>query len=257
MPDLLPMEELRRRYLSGREPLAYLPYANALLNDRQFTQALDICLRGLEQRPSMGGRRLLAQIYLGMGRYPDAIQVLQDMINEGSEAFGAQFLLAKTYARCGRWKDAEELLRRLTEQNPSDAEVVRLLQKVQSELEMSEQLTPIEIESSPEPVDAQEQLRRHFSAQDGVGFCFLAQPSEGNVLENHSIEQLIPIILDKSEKIVKALELGTFQELMMEYDRGYVIARRTGQEFLIARFHRTIPPGQMRQMMGRYLERKS
>ena len=248
----VPLEELRRRYLAGSDPLAYLPYGSALLDERQLTQALDVCLRGLDVRPSFAGRRLLAQIYFEMGRYPQAVEVLQAMLAEGRESFAALLLLARTYSRCGRWSDCQPLLERLNRLNSADPEVILLQQQAREAFERSQQLTPVEADSAPHVVDP-----KSLASQPGVGMSFVLRPSEsGNVLEASEIEALLSLILGKSDQIVKALRLGTFQELMMEYEQGYLLARRSGEDFLVAKFERSLPPGRMRQVMGRLVARK-
>ena len=252
MSSQQPLDQLKTVYLSGRDPLAYIPYVTRLIEEKQYAQSLDICIRGLAARPSIAGKRLLARIQFETGHYQDALALLDEILQEAPESFAAQVLLAKTWLRCGRWHEAKDLVEKLGNQNPNDKELQKLSHQIREDLERSEQPTPLDLDPFVNAQEHKAKFCEHFKSQQGVGFCFFQRPLQGNVLETSEMETLFGYMLEKSDRITSTLGLGEFQEIMIEFEQGYVISRRMEDEFLTAQFKREVSPGHMRQTLSRY-----
>mgnify|MGYP007112021293 CR=1 FL=1 len=69
------LENLKILYESGKTPLDYIPYAEALRRDKALAQALDLCKEGLEPASSyVAGRTLLDSKLFVMRRYDNALE---------------------------------------------------------------------------------------------------------------------------------------------------------------------------------------
>ncbi len=248
---------MRREFESGRNPRAYLEFAEALLENKRHAQALDVCQRGLAAHPSLSGRRLLAQIYFAMGHYDETLATLESVLKEAPQMYGANLLYAQTLARRREWLKASRALADLIERNRDNAEVAELAERVRRQLEsrIDEELRELGLEERRPATLAEFKAAacESLSSKPGVLGCFCSRPEAGNVLEIAQAEALIGLILHKSERIVLELDLGRLQSAMLDYEHGFVIASRFGEEFLVAKFGASTPPGEMRSLMAKHV----
>ena len=55
--------QLESDFLTGRNPLAYIPLCHALRRQKNYTRAYELCQRGIRNDPkSVAGRTLLARL---------------------------------------------------------------------------------------------------------------------------------------------------------------------------------------------------
>ena len=117
----LPLNQLREQYESGRNPMAFIPYVEALLEAGSLSLALEICKDGLSRDPlSIRGRILLAKIMFSMGRYDNALEELGAVLQVAPDAFGANLLMARILTKKREYHDAMDIIRTLKNMNPSD-----------------------------------------------------------------------------------------------------------------------------------------
>ncbi|MCB2153548.1 tetratricopeptide repeat protein [bacterium] len=127
------LAKLEADFLSGRNPLAYIPLCNALRRQRQYSQALDTCQLGLSRDPnSIAGRTLFARLLADMGRYSDALQEVQKVEPMAPDAMGLMVEKARCLIKMRRTQEAAETLRMLDQRNPMDPQVQLLNSQLRS-----------------------------------------------------------------------------------------------------------------------------
>jgi hypothetical protein len=93
-PNNVPIEALESDYLAGRNPLAYIPYAEALRQVDRLPEAHRICQMGLSQRgQSIAGQLLHARILADMGRNEQAAEECERILDTVPQSQGARRLL--------------------------------------------------------------------------------------------------------------------------------------------------------------------
>ena len=146
------LEKLKILYESGKNPLAYIPYAEALRRAKALAQALDICKEGLAQDSySVSGRTLLARILFDMGRYDNALEELGFVLQLASDAFGANFLMARILIKKQEFSEAMDIIKKIKKLNKNDSELLRLEEFVIAHLHTVE--TVGDISTSTEPAE--------------------------------------------------------------------------------------------------------
>lgn len=89
------LEELAQMVQSGN-PMAYIPYAEALRARGEFIMALEVCQRGLAQGPpTVAGRVLLARIHFDMGKYETAESECIAALAQAPESISARRLMVQ------------------------------------------------------------------------------------------------------------------------------------------------------------------
>lgn len=118
------LERLEQDFLSGRNPLAFIPLCQALRRSKKFAKALELCQRGLVSDPtSVAGRTLLARLLGDMGRYEEALREASKAEMLAPEATGLLVEKARALLKLHRANEAEALIQRLNGRNPMDPEV--------------------------------------------------------------------------------------------------------------------------------------
>ena len=126
-PSPMTLNELKLLFESGKEPMSYLPYAEALRASGALAQALEICRIGLVQDPrTMSGQILLAKILFDMGRYDNALDELGNVLQLAHDAYGANLLMAKILAKKREYHDAYDIVNMLKKMNPTDTELLEI-----------------------------------------------------------------------------------------------------------------------------------
>ncbi|MEO8376613.1 MAG: CDC27 family protein, partial [Candidatus Sumerlaeota bacterium] len=140
--------QLESDFLSGRNPLAYIPLCHALRRQKKYIQALELCQRGVRSSPnSIAGRTLLARLLGDLGRYEEALREIAKVEVHSPAAMGILVEKAKCLIRLRRLMDADVALQTLNSLNPLDPQV-QLLNRGLSELRNHEMhSTPIPLKS--------------------------------------------------------------------------------------------------------------
>lgn len=121
------IEELRAFYEAGKNPMAYIPYAEALRRAGVLNPALEVCNVGLVADVfSIKGRTLLAKILYDMGRYDNALEELGSVLQQAPDAFGTNLLMAKILAKKREFHDALDIVQSIKKMNASDPELLKL-----------------------------------------------------------------------------------------------------------------------------------
>jgi tetratricopeptide (TPR) repeat protein len=140
--------QLESDFLTGRNPLAYIPLCHALRRQKNYTRAYELCQRGIRNDPkSVAGRTLLARLLSDLGRYEDALKEIARVEADAPEAMGILIEKAKCLIRLRRLMEAEITLEVLNSKNPMDPQV-QVLNRGLNELRKHELMaTPIPIRS--------------------------------------------------------------------------------------------------------------
>lgn len=150
------LDQLERDFLSGRNPLAYIPLCSNLRRQKNYARALDVCRRGLAADPdSTAGRTLHARILSDMGRYEEALQEITKVEPRAPDAAGLATEKARALIELGRLDEARSIIEELRRRNLMGVD----LQVLQGELRQKERnLTPT-TRSAPESGDSIAQRR--------------------------------------------------------------------------------------------------
>lgn len=140
--------QLESDFLSGRNPLAYIPLCHALRRQKKYIQALELCQRGVGRDPrSIAGRTLLARLLGDLGRYEEALREIAKAEADAPTAMGVLVEKAKCLIRLRRLLEADATLQTLNSLNPLDPQV-QLLNRGLIELRKHEMLsTPLPMKS--------------------------------------------------------------------------------------------------------------
>ncbi len=127
-PDI---RRLEREYRVGKDPRGYLPFCRELRRRRRFLQALDVCRRSLpgDPNPAEGGL-LLARLLMELGRYVDALGVVERLAGRGEAALAVRLVKLECLVRLRYLAEAEVLYEELAEEAPLEAEVQHLGKKI-------------------------------------------------------------------------------------------------------------------------------
>lgn len=118
---------LESDFLSGKNPLAYIPLCNALRKQKKYARALEICQRGLAGDPgSVAGRVLYARLLGDAGRYQDALDEIQRVEGRAPDALGLLVEKARGLLHLRRLEEARQALDILDQRNPFDPQVQML-----------------------------------------------------------------------------------------------------------------------------------
>jgi tetratricopeptide (TPR) repeat protein len=152
-------------YLTGRNPLAYIPLCQALRRERRFAEALEHCQRGLEKTPdSAAGRTLLVRLLTDMGRHEPALREAERAERLAPASKGLLVAKARALGNLGKMDQATEILSQLEREHLLDPEV----QILSRDLKSMEVVRPRE--QTRLPPEAQEPRRpvRFVSLEDLV-----------------------------------------------------------------------------------------
>lgn len=116
--------QLERDFLSGRNPLGYLPLCQALRRQKNYARALEICARGLARDPdSVAGRTMHVRLLGDLGRYEEALREIARVETRVPDAMGLTVEKARCLVKLRRLDEARSVLDRLSARNPMAPEV--------------------------------------------------------------------------------------------------------------------------------------
>ena len=136
-------QELQSSFQEGKNPLIYIPYAEALRRENKLSQALEVCLNGLKNDSySVTGRTLLSKIYYDMGHYQTAFKELKKVLKLEPDAFKPNLMLLKILLKKKEFQEAQDVISRLDNMKPNDEEVKTLKLELNKYINIEQSLTP-------------------------------------------------------------------------------------------------------------------
>ena len=116
--------KIEKDFLSGRNPLGFIPLCTALRKNRMFTRALDLCQTGLRQVPeSVAGRSLLAGLHADLGHYEEALKEIARVKSKTEDSHKLLMEEARCLIKLNRLDEAAAVIRVLDARNPLDGQV--------------------------------------------------------------------------------------------------------------------------------------
>jgi len=221
------LKELKSLYESGKNPLAYIPYAEALRHSGYLSQALEVCKNGLlKDVSSVTGLSLLARILYDMGRYDDALEELGNVLQMAHDAFGANFLMAKILSKKRDYRDAMDIVQSVKKMNPTDAELLKFEKFLQSQILYGETQGDFKQRRSSRKkssLDARvNELLKHLRALPGIiRFSFTPMPDQSE----EDKEDIDParIYFSMLNRITKEQKVGALKRIIVEMDKASLL----------------------------------
>lgn len=231
------LDELKQYYEQGKNPLAYIPYAEALRKENLLTQALEICIGGIKQDSySVTGRTLLAKIFFDMGRYESAITELKIALKIAPDAFGPNLMLAKTLLKQRNTTDASEILHKLESQKPNDPEV-RHIREEFSRFLSGVDTQVVSTKGEKKNVETKPITEQSFNIESKIGLIKTLSKSYPEIVNiefaklNNNVEKgqdtqdinSIHSFFLFSKKTLKEQHIGDFTKGFIETSRNFIL----------------------------------
>ena len=217
------LSKLKEIFETGANPLAYIPYADALRRSGALTQALEVCKEGLEKDTfSITGRTLYSRILTDMGRYDQAIEELGTSLQYAPDAFGANLLMAKILAKKREFREAIEILDKIKKLNPDDQELKNLRENIHSQMESMETRGDFLDERGNTSIQTRvnsllEELRQH---PDIASFSFSKMPEENDGFVEHDPAKSLFLELGA---MTREKGFGSLNDLLFEMSSGSLL----------------------------------
>lgn len=129
------IKSLREKFEENPDSMAFAPLSDAYRKEGDLENAEEVCLEGLKRHPNyVGGRMILARIYLEAEKFLLVASVSQSVIKMESENLMAHSLLWQALVKLERDKDAINVLDRLLVLNPSDQDAEKALVEIKERL---------------------------------------------------------------------------------------------------------------------------
>lgn len=226
-PSPMILKEMKLLFESGKNPMSYMPYAEALRVIGALTQALEVCRKGLVQDPgSVSGRTLLAKILYDMGRYDNALEELGNVLQLAHDAYGANLLMAKILAKKREYHDAYDIINSLKRMNPTDTELLEIEKFLHTQIfsmETRADLFDKRISSfKSRTIDARiNELLKQLQGFSGVlrfSFSKLPQPDAEDMVDLDPGRQFFLQV----GHITGENNLGALKHVLLEMERGFL-----------------------------------
>ncbi len=115
---------LEDEFLSGRNPLAFLPLCQKLRRLKKPLKAMEICRRGLEEVPgSLAGKIMYVRLLADLGHYKAALDEIEKVEQTAPETIGLLIEKARCQVKLSKLDEARILINRLNSYDPMNAEV--------------------------------------------------------------------------------------------------------------------------------------
>lgn len=224
-PTRSEVAKLKEVYLSGKNPLAYIPYADALRRSGALNLALEICREGLQgDSYSVTGRTLLGKILYDMGRYDEALEELGYVLQFARDAFGANLLMARIMVKKMEFNEALDIVRNLKMLNPEEPDVLDLEDYIHTQMFSMETEGDFAIESEKKSKDALERrvndlMRKLREHPDIDKFSLSNLPEDNSSRERNPAREMFLSI----KKIIGDQINDNLQDIVMQMNRRGLI----------------------------------
>ncbi len=262
------LASLLEQFESGAASAAFIPLASALRHERLFTEAIDVCLRGLAgSGDSVAGRTLLGRLYCDTGNYEESAALLRQVVRTAPEAVGARVALARTLLRMHLIEESEALLAEINRQIPLDPDV-QILNAAFRYLkprvgkgasDAGTNTTPIPAETPPtsveEALDALiEQMKKAGHVRGGLAASW--RENREPVIQGEG-EALLPFALAVVEtaSAFEDLELGRVRQGQLEYAHAVILFSCRGDEIILVAMEPNQKEGRFRVLFDQLVER--
>ncbi|HPB30754.1 MAG TPA: tetratricopeptide repeat protein [Candidatus Sumerlaeota bacterium] len=228
-PTEADIQHLRQQFEAGRNPLSYIPYADALRRAGLLVPALEICRDGLEHDSySVTGRSLLARILYDMGRYDAAMQELGAVLQMVGEAYGANLLMARILFKKMDYHEALDIIHKIKKMNPLDTELLELEGSIHSQMFSLDTVGDVSIrktkpELRPQSLDMKinELLQKLRSFPGVLRFSFSKMPDPGR----EDIRDIDPpgALVARLCELCRENHLGNLRQVTVEMDKASIL----------------------------------
>lgn len=122
------IEEYTKKLSSNPESLVFVPLAEVYRKNGLLDQAIETCLKGLQNHPSyMSARMVLGRAYLEKDMYDEAATELQKVSAADANNIMAHSLLGQVYMKQGKFAGAVEEFQKVLAGNPDDHTAQKML----------------------------------------------------------------------------------------------------------------------------------
>jgi len=230
------LDTLKENFEAGINPLAYIPYAEALHGRGMLPQALDVCNKGLMRDSySVTGRTLLAKILFAMGRYENALEELGTVLQTAPDAFGANLLMVKILARKREYHEAMDIVQNLKKMNASDRELLQIEEMLHTKIFSMETRGDIsrpgrQGEGKGVTLDDRiNELLEHLRSFSGViRFDLSKVPKKEDGIETDPGRDFF----SKVNQFIEGKEMGDLKQVMIEMRNGSLLLFRIEDSLL-------------------------
>ncbi|MBN2493323.1 MAG: tetratricopeptide repeat protein [Deltaproteobacteria bacterium] len=142
----LDLSQLEYEFATKPDSEAFIPLAQAYLDMGRFVEAMVVCKKGIKAHPELpDGRLIMAQIYAVQAKHQKAIDELNNLLKMSPQNADAFRLLGNVYTKIGREQEAVDYLKKALDARPDDEEVKGAL------AQLGVDYTPASAQPEPEP----------------------------------------------------------------------------------------------------------
>lgn len=147
------LARLEYEFATNPNSEAFIPLAQAYLKMGRFVEAMVVCKKGIKAHPELPtGRLIMARIYADQAKHQRAIEELNSLLKLSPQNADAFRLLGKIHLKLGREDEGIGFLKKTLDAEPEDAEAKAELTKRGIEYPPPPPPKAPEPEPEPEPV---------------------------------------------------------------------------------------------------------
>jgi len=125
------LAKLEYEFATNPNSEAFIPLAEAYLGMGRFVEAMVVCKKGIKAHPDLPtGRLIMARIYCDQAKHQKAIDEVNKLLKLSPENPDAHRLLGIIYLKLGKEEDGIKSLKKTLDINPSDQEARDSLLKI-------------------------------------------------------------------------------------------------------------------------------
>lgn len=125
------LAKLEYEFATNPNSEAFIPLAEAYLGMGRFVEAMVVCKKGIKAHPDLPtGRLIMARIYCDQAKHQKAIDEVNKLLKLSPENPDAHRLLGIIYLKLGKEEDGIKSLKKTLDLNPSDQEARDSLLKI-------------------------------------------------------------------------------------------------------------------------------
>ncbi len=256
------IERYRRLYEEGLVDDAFILYSDALRRARRFSQALEVCKKGLAQYPeSRRTRILLSRIYLDMAHYEEAQREIERVLKQVPHSFRGLLIYLQILLRKKDFDHAKRILSKLRSLDPVNPEVRKLAGELNRYAEMttfvkqgtSTAQKPAKATGSRETLSLKELLQK----QKGIKEFYIVN------VRTKTVDGTIPNEVRESVSLYKKIS-RTFEKIgkrdikwiAAECDNGIILMYPINTSVLFMVCETDIRVGKIRLLIRNKIQRK-